>query len=123
MTDWSLEDRFIFEGEAVACGMIGSGPPLVMIHGTPFSSYVWRSIARELARSHTVHLYDLVGYGQSEKREGQDVSLARQGRLLAALLGHWGLTGRTARRTCLPTISVARQRCAPISCTAATIAG
>lgn len=90
-TVWSLHKSFEHDGERISYDVIGAGPPLVMVHGTPFSSYVWRNIARELARSHTVYLYDLVGYGQSEKREGQDVSLGRQSELFAALLGEWGL--------------------------------
>lgn len=88
---WRLGRVFEHDGERVCYDVIGSGPPLVMVHGTPFSSYVWRRIARELARSHTVHLYDFIGYGQSEKRKGQDVSLARQSELFASLLDYWGL--------------------------------
>lgn len=88
---WQLKRVFEHDGERVRYDVIGSGPPLVMVHGTPFSSYVWRKITRELARRHTVHLYDLVGYGQSEKREGQDVSLARQSELFANLLDYWNL--------------------------------
>jgi pimeloyl-ACP methyl ester carboxylesterase len=38
-----------------------------------------------------VFAYDLLGYGASEKRIGQDVSLGIQTRLLAELLDHWGL--------------------------------
>jgi pimeloyl-ACP methyl ester carboxylesterase len=68
----------------------------VLVHGTPFSSFVWRRIARELARHHLVFVYDLLGYGQSDKRAGQDVSLGVQNRVLTALLEHWGL-----RRPCV----------------------
>lgn len=81
----------MFEGQAVACDVLGSGEPVVLVHGTPFSSYVWRRIARELGRAYRVHIFDLLGYGQSEKREGQDVSLGVQNRVFAALLQHWGL--------------------------------
>lgn len=73
-------------------GRIGSGAPLVLIHGTPFSSQVWRRIAPLLAEHRTVYYFDLVGYGQSQMNEGQDVSLAVQNKVLAALLGEWGLT-------------------------------
>jgi pimeloyl-ACP methyl ester carboxylesterase len=69
----------------------GDGPPVVLVHGTPFSSWVWRRIAPLLAADHRVHVYDLLGYGQSEQREGQDVSLGVQNGLLAALLEHWKL--------------------------------
>jgi len=90
-TAWSLQKVFHFEGQRVAYDVLGEGDPIVMVHGTPFSSYVWRNIARELAREHRVFLFDLLGYGQSEMREGQDVSLGVQNRLLSALLNHWNL--------------------------------
>jgi pimeloyl-ACP methyl ester carboxylesterase len=88
---WRLTKSFDFNGRYVACETLGNGEPIVLLHGTPFSSYVWRSIARELARDYKVYLFDLLGYGQSEKTEGQDVSLGVQNTLLAALLRHWGL--------------------------------
>ena len=75
----------------MAWGRVGEGPPLVLIHGTPFSSAVWRRIAPLLARHWTVYAFDLLGYGQSEMRDGQDVSLAVQNRLLASLFAEWGL--------------------------------
>ena len=86
-----LTKAFEFEGQTVAYDMLGEGDPIVLVHGTPFLSFVWRTIARELARSYRIFSYDLLGYGRSEKRAGQDVSLAIQNRLLAALLQHWAL--------------------------------
>lgn len=91
MAMWQLPQTFAFDGDAVRYDVMGEGSPLVLVHGTPFSSYVWRRIAPLLAQKRRVHLYDLLGYGQSEKRAGQDVSLGVQNRLLAALLDHWGL--------------------------------
>ena len=72
-------------------GRVGEGPPLVAIHGTPFSSQVWRRIVPMIADCRTVFYFDLVGYGQSEMRDGQDVSLGVQNRVLAALFTEWGL--------------------------------
>ena len=89
--EWRLHDKFDFNGQPVACDRFGAGPPVVLIHGTPFSSYVWRSIAQELARDHQIYVYDLLGYGQSAKADGQDVSLGVQNGLLAALLHYWRL--------------------------------
>ncbi|MBW6416921.1 alpha/beta fold hydrolase [Celeribacter sp. PS-C1] len=86
-----LPNITIIEGNAVRWGRIGNGPPLVAIHGTPFSSQVWRRIVPEFADRRTVYYFDLVGYGQSEMRDGQDVSLAVQNRVLAALFEGWGL--------------------------------
>ncbi|WP_371226487.1 alpha/beta fold hydrolase [Roseovarius sp. 2305UL8-3] len=84
-----MDRTFIHEGRSVRWGKIGEGPPLVLIHGTPFSSQVWRRIAPLLARQWTVYYFDLLGYGASEK--GGDVSLGVQNGLLAALLGYWKL--------------------------------
>lgn len=89
--EWRLRESFEYRGDRVAYDVFGDGKPVVLVHGTPFSSYVWRRIAPALAEIYRVHVFDLLGYGASEKREGQDVSLYAQGKLLAALLDHWGL--------------------------------
>ncbi|MDL5157389.1 alpha/beta fold hydrolase [Actinomycetospora termitidis] len=69
----------------------GEGEPIVLVHGTPYSSYLWRDVAPALAGRHTVHVFDHLGYGASEKREGQDLSIAAQARRFTELVGHWGL--------------------------------
>lgn len=86
-----LPNTATIAGNTVRWGRIGSGPPLVAIHGTPFSSQVWRRILPELADRRSVYYFDLVGYGASEKRAGQDVSLAVQNRVLAGLFAEWQL--------------------------------
>jgi pimeloyl-ACP methyl ester carboxylesterase len=88
---WKLGNSFEYRGDRVAYDAIGEGSPIVLVHGTPFSSYVWRRIAPALAENYRVHVFDLLGYGASDKREGQDVSLYAQGKLLARLLEHWKL--------------------------------
>ena len=91
MTEWTLTQSYTFRGQAVRYAVLGEGPAVVLIHGTPFSSYVWHRIAPYLAKRRQVFVFDLVGYGQSEKREGQDVSLGVQNELLTELLVHWHL--------------------------------
>jgi len=86
-----LGGSFDFAGQRIAYDIIGNGPPLVLVHGTPFSSHAWHRVVPGLARHYQLHLYDLLGYGQSEMRDGQDVSLGVQNKVLAALLRHWGL--------------------------------
>ncbi len=88
MIQWTLPERFLFEGQAIAWGMIGEGSPAVVMHGSPFSSRVWRRIAPWLARHRRVFCYDLLGYGQSAKPEA-DVLHSAQNRLLTALVHHW----------------------------------
>lgn len=91
MADWQLSRTFHHAGGRVRYEILGDGPPLILMHGTPFSSYEWHRIAPILARSRRIYLYDMPGYGQSEKRAGQDVSLGAQTTVFAALVEHWGL--------------------------------
>lgn len=88
---WNLSKTFDFHGQSVRYDVQGEGQPLVLVHGTPWSSFCWRSLIPHLAQSWQVHYFDLLGYGQSEQRDGQDVSLAVQNELLAALLEFWRL--------------------------------
>jgi len=44
---------------------LGSGPPLVVLHGLFGSSRNWLGMARRLAAAHTVHLFDLPNHGES----------------------------------------------------------
>src|SRR6516164_7384936 len=48
----------------------GSGPPLLLMHGIPFSHLSWHKIAPRLAEEFTVVATDLRGYGDSEKPPG-----------------------------------------------------
>lgn len=43
----------------------GSGPPLLLLHGAPQTHLSWRLVAPELAKTHTVIVPDLRGYGDS----------------------------------------------------------
>ena len=43
----------------------GKGPPLLMVHGFPRTSLMWRYVAPQLAANHTVICVDLRGYGRS----------------------------------------------------------
>jgi len=86
-----LPHRFEFEGQSVAWGSMGQGEPLVLVHVTPCSSQGWRKFARLLADRWQLYFFDLLGYGQSEMKANQDVSLGVQNRLLITLLEHWGI--------------------------------
>lgn len=93
MTEWQLAETFASTSGDVRWDRLGhpGQQPVVLLHGTPFSSYVWRAVARSLARDYQVLVWDMPGYGVSEKSAGQDVSLAAQGRVFTELLAHWGL--------------------------------
>jgi pimeloyl-ACP methyl ester carboxylesterase len=75
----------------VAHWTTGSGPDLVLVHGTPASSHVWHRVIERLQSRWRVFAYDLPGYGLSDQFDGQDVRLRTQAKVLAELLRHWGL--------------------------------
>jgi pimeloyl-ACP methyl ester carboxylesterase len=89
-----LTERTTWRGREVAWTRLGDGPPLVLCHGTPWSSALWEPYARALAAEFTVHVWDMPGFGASSKDPGHAVDLATQGELLADLLVRWGLDGR-----------------------------
>lgn len=90
VTDWSLTESYAFGDRYVKFGVTGNGPPLVVVHGTPWSSYNMRHIIEALADSFTTYYFDLIGYGQSDKSNG-DVSLGVQNKILDQLINYWGL--------------------------------
>lgn len=90
---WRLSERVRVSGGEVAFDLLGDGPPVVLVHGTPASSYLWREVAPALAAHHTVYVWDLLGFGDSRLEPGVAPSIDRQARTLAELVGHWGLDG------------------------------
>ncbi len=86
-----LNERFFYNGQSVAWGSIGTGEPIVLIHGFPWSAQAWRAIAPWLAKTHQVFYFDMLGTGLSEKNPNQSVTESVQSDLLEALIGDWGL--------------------------------
>ena len=54
-------------GHQIAYVDEGSGDPIVLLHGNPTSSFLWRNVAPELIDSGRVIIPDLLGQGDSEK--------------------------------------------------------
>ncbi|MBB4932821.1 pimeloyl-ACP methyl ester carboxylesterase [Lipingzhangella halophila] len=88
---YTLPDRVSVSGGRVATGVLGHGPPVILVHGTPAWSYLWRGVAERLAEHHTVYLWDMLGFGDSHARPGVAPSIARQATTLTELVAHWGL--------------------------------
>jgi pimeloyl-ACP methyl ester carboxylesterase len=88
---WNLRRRLPLSGGEIAYDVLGYGPPLILVHGTPSRSYIWRDVAMRLADRFTVYVFDLLGFGQSERREGLDVSISAHARMLAELVEAWKL--------------------------------
>lgn len=90
MNDWELSESYDYKGRNIRYGRLGEGPPMVLVHGTPWSSFNLRHLIQQLSKEYTVYFFDLLGYGQSSKEEG-DVSLGAQNNVLDCLLNHWEL--------------------------------
>lgn len=64
---------WVGDGATVRYVVGGSGPPLVLLHGWPQTSWTWREVMPELAENHTVLAMDLPGLGDSRApRDGFD---------------------------------------------------
>lgn len=59
-------------GARIVTVTAGSGPPLLLMHGNPFTHLSWAKFAPKLAQDFTVVCTDLRGYGDSEKPPGGD---------------------------------------------------
>ncbi|QMW68066.1 alpha/beta hydrolase [Mumia sp. ZJ1417] len=87
----SEDSWFGWRGRQIAWSRRGQGPALVLCHGTPWSSALWRPYAEALAEDFTVYVWDMPGYGRSSKNPDHDVDLGVQGEAFVALLAHWGV--------------------------------
>ncbi len=63
---------------------LGSGPPLVLVHGLMTSSYSWRYVLEPLAKRYRVFTPDLVGSGATDKPLDLVYSVANVARFLTA---------------------------------------
>ncbi len=93
----------------------GKGPPVLMLHGHPQTSFMWHKVAPVLAERFTVVCADLRGYGDSDKPKGDEKHETYSKRAMAAdmvalmrglgferfaLVGH-DRGGRVGHRLCL----------------------
>lgn len=82
-------------GEATIRARIGgSGPPLLLLHGSPQTHLMWHRIAPALAQRFTVIAGDLRGYGESSKpptsADHEPYSKRAMARDQVALMRHFG---------------------------------
>jgi pimeloyl-ACP methyl ester carboxylesterase len=68
----------------------GAGPPLLLLHGYPSSSYDWRH-ASELLGERAITMFDFLGFGLSDKPRDHVYSLLGQAGLVEAVVDHLGV--------------------------------
>ena len=74
----------------------GQGPPVVLLHGNPSWSFLWRDLVKDLRRDHRCVAPDHVGCGLSDAPGAGDYGYALGDRIadVDALLRHLGIGGR-----------------------------
>jgi pimeloyl-ACP methyl ester carboxylesterase len=89
--DWHEHQRWVrIDGRQVNVVELGSGPPVVFIHGLSGSWQNWLEQLPVLAREHHVIAFDLPGFGASEM-PARKISISGYGRFVNALLGELGV--------------------------------
>lgn len=69
----------------------GAGDPVILIHGIPTNSGLWRNVMPILAEDFAVYAPDMIGYGASDKPKDQDLSVAAQAGYLADFMDAVGI--------------------------------
>src|SRR5262245_49639734 len=81
-------------GSEMAYVEVGEGDPIVLLHGNPTSSYLWRNILPYLQREGRCIAPDLIGMGDSEKLPASgsgSYTFSEHRRYLDALLAQLGV--------------------------------
>jgi haloalkane dehalogenase len=79
------------DGLEVAYRELGEGPPVLLLHGWPTSSHLWRDVMPPIARSNRVIAPDLPGFGASDKPLGVRYDFAFFERAIDGLLAALGV--------------------------------
>jgi len=89
--DWQAHQRWVtIHGRRANVIELGSGPPVVFIHGLSGSWQNWLEQLPVFARDHRVIAFDLPGFGSSEMPEDK-VSIPGYGRWVDALFAELGV--------------------------------
>ena len=78
------------DGRRLRVARLGSGPPLILLHGYPDNLQIWSELARRLADKFEVIAFDWPGLGQSQTWPGGATPFHMAERLLE-LLDAWGI--------------------------------
>ncbi len=88
-----MSSRYVeVEGLKIHYVSAGEGAPVLLIHGFPTSSHLWRNVMPEVAKGHRAIAIDLPGYGLSDKPLGIDYDFFFFERVLEGFLDALGIT-------------------------------
>lgn len=99
---WLPESLFPFVSHFVDVGGCrihyvdeGTGPPLLLLHGNPTYSFLYRNVVRRLSDGFRCIVPDYPGFGLSSAPPGYDFRPATHSRVLEELVRALGLSGLT----------------------------
>ncbi|MBA3737713.1 MAG: alpha/beta hydrolase [Actinobacteria bacterium] len=84
--------RFRSSGGELSYLDVGEGSPVLLLHGFPTSSLLWRREAALLSARMRVLAPDLLGYGESDRSVTADLSPVAQARYVRELLADLAIT-------------------------------
>jgi pimeloyl-ACP methyl ester carboxylesterase len=92
LEDWKSAGRFaLVDGRRIFFREAGSGPPLLLVHGFPTSSWDWEKLWPALEARFRVVAPDMLGFGFSDKPQRHRYSLVEQATLHERLLQQLGV--------------------------------
>lgn len=83
------------DGGDISVHLAGNGPPILLLHGFPQNHMCWAQVAPELARTHSVVVADLRGYGDSHAPHSPDGALYAKRVMAAELAGVMAALGHS----------------------------
>ncbi len=89
---FSKKKRLVNVGDdRVAYYEEGNGDPLLLLHGCPFSSFIWRGVIPHLSDRYRCLAPDLLGLGDTETPKDADWSLRAQAEMVVGFLDALGI--------------------------------
>lgn len=94
--DFPFRSHFVtVDGQRLHYVDEGQGPPILMLHGNPTWSFLYRDIIKELRRDFRCIALDHLGFGYSDKPPHGDYSMRAHVMRLQGFVSKLGLTGLT----------------------------
>lgn len=91
LDEWRADATYIsFNGHRIFTRAVGSGPPVIVLHGFPTASYDYARLVPLLANRYRLLLFDFLGYGFSDKPRQHEYSLFEQAAITQAAAAHYG---------------------------------
>jgi phenylpyruvate tautomerase PptA (4-oxalocrotonate tautomerase family) len=86
-------------GNTVFGRRYGNGPPILLVHGFPRTSLMWRDVAPQLATDHTVIAVDLRAYGHSGTPSRRRTTSRTPAGIASPSLCRWSWPSSATRRS------------------------